>query len=101
MARVTTLQLLEKHAAILALRCPLRRPARLRLVKSKANHGATYLCRDGFWLTITRGSRAVMLDTLIHEWAHARAWGRGKDHGDKWGIEYARAYRVVIGEDKA
>lgn len=37
------------------------------------------------------------LDSLIHEWAHARRWeGKDKDtdHPDEWGIEYARAYRA-------
>lgn len=39
-----------------------------------------------------------LVETLAHEWAHARTW-RGpsrRDHSDAWGVEYARAYRLVV-----
>ena len=40
----------------------------------------------------------LWMDTLAHEWAHARAWrARSKqEHPDAWGIEFARAYRLLI-----
>lgn len=39
-----------------------------------------------------------LIETLAHEWAHARTWGHPSslDHHDAWGIEYARAYRLLI-----
>lgn len=85
---------------VLAMRVPVRRPVRLQIVmKMRGLHGVTSLDAKGFLIQIGAGNRWVMMDTLIHEWAHARAWGRGKAHGDRWGREYARAYRTVIGED--
>lgn len=43
-----------------------------------------------------------MLEVLIHEWAHMLDWFStqepGTDHGDTWGIWYARAYRAVMGQ---
>lgn len=36
-------------------------------------------------------------DTFAHEWGHCRAWDLSRiDHGAKWGICYARCYRVLI-----
>jgi len=37
------------------------------------------------------------IETLIHEYAHAAAWGRDRDpHGPEWGKAYSRCYRVVV-----
>ena len=39
-----------------------------------------------------------IVDTLIHEWAHAMVWDlNSKDrHDDFWGVAYSRAYRAVM-----
>lgn len=43
---------------------------------------------------------SAIIDTLAHEWAHARTWAlpSKQEHPDAWGVEYARAYRLVIDE---
>lgn len=97
----STQQLLEDTVTVLALRLPLRRPVRIEIVRhSERLHGCTSLDNKGYLIQLTQGNRHVMLDTLIHEWAHARAWRSRRPHGDKWGKEYAKAYRLVIGDDK-
>jgi hypothetical protein len=94
----TTGRLLWDTLTVLSTRLPLTRPVFLTIVKSKRTHGTTHRDRKGFHIEISRGSPHVMLDTLIHEYGHARAWTRGRDHGAKWGVAYAEAYRVVMGE---
>ena len=51
---------------------------------------------------------SVALHFLVHEWAHALdAWGAGAaradwspaDHGETWGLHYARAYRAMFEAD--
>lgn len=34
------------------------------------------------------------IDSLIHEWAHARVMCMGFEHKDVWGQEYAKAYEA-------
>lgn len=50
----------------------------------------------------TKQKVSAIVDTLANEWAHARTWrARSKqEHPDEWGVEYARAYRLVIDEVK-
>lgn len=48
-----------------------------------------------------RQSDQGVLDTLIHEWAHAMVWdaSEGEEyagHGPLWGVAYARAYRAML-----
>lgn len=81
---------------VLSTRLPLGRPVTLSTHKKLAWHGATWTDRRGFHIAIRREHRELMFDTLIHEWAHARAWPSRSEHGDRWGVEYARAYRVVM-----
>lgn len=41
-----------------------------------------------------------VVDTLIHEWAHAVAWQEGKavdDHGPEWAIAFSRIYQQMVG----
>lgn len=39
-----------------------------------------------------------MVDTLIHEWAHAMVWDLhlADSHDEFWGLAYSRAYRAVM-----
>lgn len=44
-------------------------------------------------------------DSLIHEWAHAMEWDANwtdnspkKDHGETWGVWYAKIYRHLVEE---
>lgn len=44
-----------------------------------------------------RRSYEVVLDCLIHEWAHAMVWDvQDADHGPIWAAAYGQAYGVVI-----
>ena len=47
----------------------------------------------------------VRADTLIHEWAHAMEWEANwtdvspkKEHGETWGVWYAKIYRHLVDE---
>jgi hypothetical protein len=93
----------------LSRRLPLDRPVEVRVVRriradANAEGGGWGQCdlRDGryvIWVTRWR-CPGVMRETLAHEWAHARRWRSmaAKAHHDEWGREYARAYRVAIGD---
>ena len=41
-----------------------------------------------------------LVETLMHEWAHCRAWwgdhSQLLDHGPAWGLAYGECYRAVI-----
>lgn len=40
---------------------------------------------------------AHAIDVLIHEVAHAQAWGEGDDvHGEEWGKAYSLMYRLYL-----
>jgi len=37
------------------------------------------------------------IDVLLHEWAHALAWGKDADiHGPNWGKAYSKVYRMFL-----
>lgn len=89
--------------ALRALRaeCPVDRPVRVRLEHTLAEKfGSCNETRNGKGFTITvftKGSSASELrDTIVHEWAHAMAWGSETEHGPEWGVAYARAYRATV-----
>lgn len=98
-------QKLLETVATLSTSLPLTRPVRFSLVRSLRSrkmryHGCTEKGKDGFLITLARNrNHSIVVETLIHEWAHARSWSRTKvDHGKKWGEEYAAAYRTIIGD---
>ena len=46
---------------------------------------------------------ASKVDSLMHEWAHAMEWeanwtvdGPKKDHGETWGVWYAKIYQHLV-----
>lgn len=89
--------------ALRALRaeCPVDRPVRVRLEhRHRRHYGHCNPTRDGKGFTITvvakRATANEMRDTIVHEWAHAMAWGAETDHGPEWGVAYARAYRATV-----
>lgn len=55
--------------------------------------------RQIFTIAIASGmSHSETCDVLAHEWAHMRAWtyrGIDDDHGDHFGIEWAKAHRAL------
>ena len=49
----------------------------------------------------SRQAMHSIIDTLIHEWAHAMVWDSSRDevygdHGPIWGVAQARCYRAVL-----
>jgi len=65
-------------------------PRRLKL------HG--YTTFDGERLVIriaASSSYSTAVDTLVHEWGHARVICAGYEHGDEWGKQQAAAYRAA------
>lgn len=49
------------------------------------------------WVVVHRDLKSdALVDALIHEWAHLRAWDRHgrriEDHGPEWGEAYAEVY---------
>lgn len=56
--------------------------------------------REGDYLIRLSGRMDArsLVETLAHEWAHVRSWdSRSRlEHPDSWGVQYARAYRLVI-----
>lgn len=94
-------RILKKH-------CPLAYDISVRRV-------ATGRCLDGdcikykkkFFIRINRDlSEDSAIDTLLHEWAHARAWNHLLDnldsqdkfddfaHDGSWGVAYSEIYRL-------
>lgn len=54
-----------------------------------------------FIIEIRKGSNQTIVDTLMHEWAHAIAWREGHattcDHDPEWALAYSRVYQLLIG----
>ena len=57
-------------------------------------------------ITIRINSKArwsIKVDSLMHEWAHAMEWEANwavnspkKEHGETWGVWYAKIYRHLV-----
>lgn len=100
---------LTKVIEALILECPLNADAVVVFRKIDANvWGWTwYDARQGVYMieVDTRQPIHAMLDTLIHEWAHAMIWdasqGAGAPHGPLWGVAWARCYCVLLKIRKA
>lgn len=69
------------------------------------DHGLTERSESGtFYITLRKQDRrSIVIDTLLHEWAHVLTWkGDGfrqhVHHSEAWGREYARLTRWANGE---
>lgn len=91
-------------------------PVRVRMLPGPSAHFAhTALSTeaDAFNITVFRSvkaphepsracTRQELVDSLMHEWAHAMAWpGVGDEHALEahdaaWGVAYARCYQTVV-----
>jgi len=60
--------------------------------------GDTRRNETGYLVRIAKGQPSqVMLDTLVHEFAHCLAfdeWEKTQSHGPKWGVAFAECYLV-------
>jgi hypothetical protein len=95
----------REAVAVLITRLPTSRPVWLRFYDARTEDeegGFCRLTRVRFILGVERrGCMNCMLEALIHEYAHARAWGATQagtyDHDAHWGVEYARIYQEFYG----
>lgn len=55
--------------------------------------------RDEITERVRRVTYNELVDSLIHEWAHAVTYTK-KHHSRKWGSTYAETYCAAIGEDQ-
>ena len=61
-----------------------------------SRYSKQYLIRLKKDLSIRSPELAFTL--LVHEWAHVLTWGVEHEHGDEWGLELARCWRLLTGE---
>ena len=100
------------HAAVGVLRRATPLPFPVRVIRSRTE-GCLGLCElrgkgkhRRFLIRVDPDlPLSIALHILVHEWAHALdAWGAGvvrhewtpADHGDTWGLHYARVYRALF-----
>ena len=100
------LQNYRKLVNILKKKCPLAYPVSVRRVKLKDLEGDCGLESKRFDIRISRSLKeSGAIDTLIHEWAHARAWNHLHDklsvkeledrsHDASWGVAYSEVYMI-------
>lgn len=99
-------QAYKKLVSILKKKCPPAFPISVQRVKLTSDDGQCILTRKRFDIRINKNlSESSAIDTLLHEWAHARAWNHlydamdwneweEKQHDAAWGVAYAEVYRV-------
>lgn len=92
----------------LKINSPLAYPVSVRrCVMSQSLDGDCQKYKKKFFIRINRDlPENVAIDTLIHEWAHARAWNHLLDsmnederfedfsHDATWGVAYSEVYRI-------
>jgi hypothetical protein len=101
---MTRAQLARFRRYIRALRreLPTKRPVviRRRRIADKTTDAYITLNSEGdkYLIVISKAlGYPVVIDCLIHEWAHALVWPV-QSHGKMWGKAYATVYNVVIKE---
>ena len=82
--------------------CPTPRGVRVRVLRADAAPGEHGHCvsDDGqrFVISIYSDLSEVACEQiLIHEWSHVLSWASDPDHGDDWGMTYARVYCAFYG----
>lgn len=90
---------------------PAAHPVKIKTVKknrSKQNYGRIQLVDKDkkniyFHITLMQTDYEIMIDTYLHEYAHALAWkllhNESNDvefHDEGWAIEYSKLYRMFI-----
>jgi len=97
----------RKLVFVLKKKCPPAYPIKVRRVKMTSNRdGDCSLSENLFSIRVNRElSEPSAIETLLHEWAHARAWSHLHDsltcdefeersHDASWGVAYSEVYRV-------
>lgn len=95
-----------KTVKLLKEKCPLAFPCTVRRVKLKKHDGLCIKKNNSFSIKIDNSlNEKSAIDTLLHEWAHARAWNHLHDslsqkefeliaHDASWGVAYSQVYRI-------
>lgn len=96
----------KKLVSVLKKKCPLAFPVSVRRVAMTDLDGDCTLGKKKFFIRINKDiSEESAIDTLLHEWAHGRAWNHLHDsldwvefeersHDASWGVAYSEVYRV-------
>jgi hypothetical protein len=96
----------KQLVSILKKQSPAAYPVSVRRVKMTDLDGDCSLIKKRFYIRINREiTEASAIDTLLHEWAHARAWNHLHDsldwpefeersHDASWGVAYSEVYQV-------
>ena len=96
----------KKLVSVLKKKCPAAFPVSVRRIKTNDFDGYCYLSRKKFFICINKNiSESSAIETLLHEWAHARAWNHLHDsldwdefekrsHDASWGVAYSEVYRI-------
>lgn len=96
----------KKLVSVLKKKCPAAFPVSVRRVKTTDVDGDCHLNKKKFFIRISKDiSESSAIDTLLHEWAHARAWNHLLDssnweefeersHDASWGVAYSEVYRI-------
>lgn len=96
----------RKLVNVLKKKCPVAYPVSVRRVHLAEYEGDCTKVKGKFYIRIDKGLPEVgAIDTLIHEWAHARAWNHLYDsltweefeavaHDATWGVAYSEVYRI-------
>ena len=97
----------RKLVLVLKKKCPPAYPVTVRRVKMTSQRDGDCALRDAkFYVRINKDlSETSAIETLLHEWAHARCWSHLHDslswdefeersHDASWGVAYSEVYRV-------
>lgn len=98
----------KKLVSVLKQKCPAAFKVSVRRVKMNKFDGYCLLCTTDkkFIIRINKDiPESSAIDTLLHEWAHARAWNHLHDslndkefeercHDASWGVAYSEVYKV-------
>jgi hypothetical protein len=96
----------KKLVSILKKRCPTAFPVSVRRVLLRNLDGDCSLVKKKFYIRINSDLPEISaIETLLHEWAHARAWNHLHDslnndefhersHDASWGVAYSEVYKI-------
>lgn len=96
----------KKVVAILREKCKLAYPVSIRRMELKDLDGDCCLRNKKFYIRINNDlNESSAIDTLLHEFAHARAWNhlhdamnnhefQDKVHDASWGVAYSEVYQI-------
>jgi len=97
----------RKLVLVLKRKCPPAYPITVRRVAMTSHRDGDCWLKDcNFYIRVNRElPEPLAIETLLHEWAHARAWSHLHDsltcdefeersHDASWGVAYSEVYRV-------